>query len=173
MNEKDCAYLVYNYIIGQSWVYGTPKSYTMRNRVRDLQSQLAEDVDAREMLGLIMEYDRMVIRRAFIKAVKPVLLFKKWKNGCRVRVLDRYGQTYLLTEDPVKYAKLAIAHGIPATIGNYRVQLRCSMPWVSPDRAEMFFSTFTSRYRNEHKGKYMKMDFVPRLDLVGPDTVDP
>ena len=173
MNPKDCAYLVHNYIIGKSWVYKKPKSYESLHPIKQFQILLSKDENVQMMLGLGLERDRHVIRRAFIKAVKPILLFKKWKNGCRVVVQDKYGQKYLFTDDPAKYAKLAIAHGIPDGIGSYRVQLRCSLPWLSPEQSCRFFERFSGRYRDDYQGKYEEVYMATPRGVPGPDTVYP
>lgn len=173
MNPKNCAYLVVHYIIGKSWVFKKPKSYESLHPIRNLQRLLADDENVQNMLGLPLERDRLVIRRAFIKAVKPILLFKKWKNGCRVVIQDKYGQKYLFTTDPEKYAKLAIAHGIPDGIGSYRVQLRCALPWLSPEMSCRFFERGSNRYRNDYQGKYEDVRMATPRGVIGPDTVYP
>jgi len=173
MNPKNCAYLVVNYIVGKSWVFKKPKSYESLHQIKDIGRRLADDENVQMMLGLGLERDRHVFRRAFIKAVKPILLFKKWKNGCRVLVQDKYGQKYLFTTDPEKYAKLAIAHGVPEGIGSYRVQLRCSLPWLSPEMSCRFFVRFSGRYRNDYQGKYEEVLMTTPRGAIGPDTVYP
>lgn len=169
MKKEHVEYLVKKFIIGKAWTWQKPGSADSFGSIDRLQRSLGEDWDAREMLGMLREHDNLVLRRAFIKAIKPVLIFKRWKNGCRVQVQDKYGTKYLITEDPAKYNKLAIAHGIPDGIGKYRVQLRCSMPWMKPETAvTAFFSFEADRCREGHRSKYNDRRYQPfRKDYPG------